>query len=215
MDELTDGKGVIFSTGTPISNSMTEMYTMQRYLQHDRLSTMSLIHFDAWVSIFGENTTSIELAPEVYSAISKPLLIATDEITTNTGTRHFILMQIDSPTMRVDEAIWEIDPGRGTSPVIVNGRTLVPIRAIAEAMGGTVDWNDSTRTVSVDCAGRSVEMTIDSKMMYVNSFAQEMDIAPQIINERTVLPIRFVSEALGCAIEWIGSTRQVVIVFNS
>jgi len=64
MDELTGGKGIIFATGTPISNSMTEMYTMQRYLQYDKLERMNLTHFDAWASIFGETQTSIELAPE-------------------------------------------------------------------------------------------------------------------------------------------------------
>jgi N12 class adenine-specific DNA methylase len=64
LDELTGNKGVIFATGTPISNSMTEMFTMQRYLQHDRLSALSLLHFDSWASIFGETQTSIELAPE-------------------------------------------------------------------------------------------------------------------------------------------------------
>jgi N12 class adenine-specific DNA methylase len=64
MDELTDNKGVIFATGTPISNSMTEMFTMQRYLQFDTLSAKNLNHFDCWASIFGETQTSIELAPE-------------------------------------------------------------------------------------------------------------------------------------------------------
>jgi len=64
MDELTNNRGVIFATGTPISNSITEMYTMQRYLQHDSLSAKGLTHFDCWASIFGETQTSIELAPE-------------------------------------------------------------------------------------------------------------------------------------------------------
>jgi len=64
MDELTDSKGIIFATGTPISNSMTEMYTMQRYLQFDMLAAKNLLHFDCWASIFGETQTSIELAPE-------------------------------------------------------------------------------------------------------------------------------------------------------
>ena len=64
MDELTDGRGVIFATGTPISNSMTEMYTMQRYLQYGTLQRNNMTHFDAWASTFGETTTAIELAPE-------------------------------------------------------------------------------------------------------------------------------------------------------
>lgn len=64
MDELTDNRGIVFATGTPISNSMTEMYTMQRYLQYDTLRSQGLQHFDAWASTFGETITAIELAPE-------------------------------------------------------------------------------------------------------------------------------------------------------
>ena len=64
MDELTAGRGVVFATGTPVSNSMTEMYTMQRYLQYGTLQQKSMSHFDAWASTFGETTTAIELAPE-------------------------------------------------------------------------------------------------------------------------------------------------------
>ena len=64
IDEITRGKGVTFATGTPISNSMTELYTMMRYLQHDMLKRNSLTHFDCWASAFGETTTAIELAPE-------------------------------------------------------------------------------------------------------------------------------------------------------
>ena len=64
LDELTGNRGIIFATGTPISNSMTEMYTIQRYLQYDRLQEMSMGHFDCWASRFGETTTALELAPE-------------------------------------------------------------------------------------------------------------------------------------------------------
>ena len=64
LDELTGSKGVVFATGTPVSNSMTELYTMMRYLQHDTLMKKYLNHFDAWASTFGETTTAIELAPE-------------------------------------------------------------------------------------------------------------------------------------------------------
>ncbi|MDL2233176.1 hypothetical protein LJC63_06305 [Ruminococcaceae bacterium OttesenSCG-928-L11] len=64
MDEITGGKGVIFATGTPVSNSMTELYTVQRYLQFDTLQKNRMAHFDAWASTFGETQTAIELAPE-------------------------------------------------------------------------------------------------------------------------------------------------------
>ena len=64
IDEITGGKGVVFATGTPVSNSMTELFTMMRYLQHDTLRERDLTHFDCWASTFGETTTAIELAPE-------------------------------------------------------------------------------------------------------------------------------------------------------
>ena len=64
IDEITDSKGVVFATGTPVSNSMTELYTMMRYLQHDDIRRKGLAHFDCWASTFGETQTAIELAPE-------------------------------------------------------------------------------------------------------------------------------------------------------
>lgn len=64
LDELTGGRGVVFATGTPISNSMVELYTMQKYLQYNALKENDLLHFDAWASTFGETVTAIELAPE-------------------------------------------------------------------------------------------------------------------------------------------------------
>ena len=71
LDEITGGRGVIFATGTPISNSMTEMYTLMRYLQYNTLQQKGLTHFDAWASTFGETTTAIELAPEGYTLIGR------------------------------------------------------------------------------------------------------------------------------------------------
>ena len=64
MDELTGGRGVVFATGTPVSNSMVELFTVMRYLQYGTLQQKGLMHFDCWASTFGETTTSIELAPE-------------------------------------------------------------------------------------------------------------------------------------------------------
>ena len=71
LDELTGGRGVVFATGTPISNSMVEMYTMQKYLQYSTLKRNDLLHFDAWASTFGETVTAIELSPEGYTFIGR------------------------------------------------------------------------------------------------------------------------------------------------
>ena len=64
MDEITGSRGVVFATGTPVSNSMTELYTIQRYLQYERLQELNMTHFDCWASRFGETVTALELAPE-------------------------------------------------------------------------------------------------------------------------------------------------------
>ena len=71
LDEITGGKGVIFATGTPVSNSMVELYTMQRYLQYKTLENNGLQHFDAWASTFGETVTAMELAPEGYTLVGR------------------------------------------------------------------------------------------------------------------------------------------------
>ena len=71
LDEITGGRGVVFATGTPISNTMVEMYTMQKYLQYDTLRRNDLVHFDSWASTFGETVTAIELAPEGYNLVGR------------------------------------------------------------------------------------------------------------------------------------------------
>ena len=71
MDEITGGKGIVFATGTPVSNSMTELYTMQRYLQYERLQELNMTHFDCWASRFGETVTALELAPEGYTLVGR------------------------------------------------------------------------------------------------------------------------------------------------
>lgn len=71
LDEVTGGKGVIFASGTPISNSMSEMYTLMRYLQADKLRELGINSFDRWASIFGETTTSMELSPEGYNLVGR------------------------------------------------------------------------------------------------------------------------------------------------
>ena len=71
LDDLTGGKGVVFATGTPVSNSMVELYTMMRYLQYDLLKETGLDHFDSWAAAFGETVTALELAPEGYTLIGR------------------------------------------------------------------------------------------------------------------------------------------------
>jgi murein DD-endopeptidase MepM/ murein hydrolase activator NlpD len=164
------------------------------------------------------NTTTMELTPERLGPRSAAIEAATEEIITDDETdgvkKHFILMKINDPQMLVDEEYQEIDPpGRGTTPILRSERTMVPIRAIIEAMDGEVGWDAGSRTVSLDAGEYSVSMQIGNKGITANGEAKEMDVAPEIINERTMLPLRFVAENMGCEIAWIGATREIIIVF--
>ena len=101
------------------------------------------------------------------------------------------------------------------SPVIMNSRTLVPIRVIAENFGSEVVWDNSTRTVKISQDNLEVLLKIDDSTAYINGKNVTLDAAPQIINSRTMLPIRFVCESLGMNIEYIWTTRQVYITDES
>ena len=130
------------------------------------------------------------------------------------AAKSYILMQIDNPKMDVNGVSVELDPGRGTAPVLRRDRTMLPIRAVTEAMKGTVDWNASERKATLNANGNRVEMWIDRTDLTVNSQSKSMDVAPFIENERTLLPLRFVAENLNSHVTWINDTREILIVFN-
>ncbi len=96
-------------------------------------------------------------------------------------------------------------------PVIVNGRTLVPLRGIFEALGAVVSWDDSTKTIIGVKATKSIVLQIDNTFASINNNATTLDVAPSIMNSRTMVPVRFVSEALGADVQWDGDTRTVTI----
>lgn len=97
------------------------------------------------------------------------------------------------------------------APVIENGRTLIPLRFLFETMGAAVDWNGDTQTATVSQDGRSISVTIDSKSAAVNGEAVEIDVPARLINGKTMVPVRFLSENLGYNVNWDGDTRIITI----
>lgn len=85
------------------------------------------------------------------------------------------------------------------------------MRAIVEAMGGTVGWDDDSETVTLVCGDNEIILTIDSTTAYINGTAQTLDIAPTTINDRTMLPIRFIAESFGYDVEWYENMETVTI----
>ncbi len=99
----------------------------------------------------------------------------------------------------------------GQKPVIENGRTLVPLRAIFETMGATVDWNNDTRTVTAARGDVTISLAIGSDQLYVNGEAKTLDVPAEIINGSTMVPARAVAEAFGCEVNWNNDARRVYI----
>ena len=97
------------------------------------------------------------------------------------------------------------------APQMINGRTMVPFRAIFEALGASVDWNQETKTVTSVLGDKTVKLTIDSNIMYVNDTEIELDVAAEIINDRTLVPVRAVSEAFECDVNWEDASKTVII----
>lgn len=104
--------------------------------------------------------------------------------------------------------------GSGVTPMVEEGRTLVPFRAVAECIGAEVLWNDKLKKVTVKKGDRLVELTIGSKSAFVNSKLVELDVPAKIVDGRTVLPLRFVSESLDATVTWIPDGKVIVIKDN-
>ena len=122
-----------------------------------------------------------------------------------------IVLQINNPVMFVNGIEQEIDPGRGTTPILQNDRTLLPIRAVVEEMGGSVSWNEGAQEATLALEEDTIRLTIGSTMAYLNDEAHTLDVAPIVVNDRTMLPIRFIAESFQFDVAWSGETQEVTI----
>jgi photosystem II stability/assembly factor-like uncharacterized protein len=126
-----------------------------------------------------------------------------------------IVLQIGNSKFTVNGASAALD----SPPVIKNARTLVPIRAIIEALGGTVGWDGTARKATVTLGSTTIELWIGKNAARVKGVSTPVDatnakVVPEIINGRTMLPLRFVSENLGCSVVWTAATRTITITYQ-
>lgn len=127
--------------------------------------------------------------------------------------RTIISLQVGSPRMTVNGLVKAVD-AQGTRPLISNGTTVVPIRAIVESLGGTVGWNTAARRLDLRLGSHTVTTWVGKTTATVNGSSKTMSIAPAIINGRTMIPLRFVAESLGCLVGWDQPTRGITVVFG-
>jgi len=127
-------------------------------------------------------------------------------------TENFVItMQVGNPVMTVNGMEQEIDSGNETAPVVIGNRTLVPIRSIIEAMGGTVGWVQETQTATLNYGSDEIRLVIDSTTAYLNGDVHTLDIVPTIINDRIMLPIRFIAESFKFDVDWTQKSQTITI----
>ncbi len=119
-----------------------------------------------------------------------------------------VVLQIDNPVMTVNGKEINIDENN-TAPVIVSGRTLVPVGAIIEELGGSFQCNGYTKEVALTYKNDVIKLTIDSFTAYLNDKENTLDTAPAVINGRTMLPIRFIADSFGFSTEWEENSKTI------
>lgn len=171
--------------------------------------------FSIWQRKFGVNKImkkliSVLLAMFMLLSLTLTACAAEETQTENAAT---IILKIGSPTMTVNGKDMPIDE-QGTVPVIINDRTLLPVRAVVEQMGGSVGWNGETQEVTLTYGKDEIKLKIDSAEALLNGEKQTLDAAPTVMNDRTMLPIRFIAESFKFNVEW-NESEQKVTVTNS
>ncbi|NLD49412.1 MAG: copper amine oxidase N-terminal domain-containing protein [Clostridiaceae bacterium] len=128
-------------------------------------------------------------------------------------TDNIIGMRIGNNSIFVNGTIQTFEPEGGASavPEIKYGRTFVPIRFIVENMGGDIEWDEQLRQITIKNKGKTIVMNIGEKSILEDGLKKEIDAAPEIINGRTIVPIRFVAESMGLAVEWCEDKELVLI----
>lgn len=146
---------------------------------------------------------------------------STFRIAVNYQPKVIITLKPNNPIMTVNGTSEEIDPGRGTTPVIIKewGRTVVPIRAIVEALGGITEWDAEEREVTIKFKDSVIKVWVDKPQAIVNGVMKWIDldnhsVKPIIVNGRTMLPLRFIAESLGCIVNWDEDTMTITISYG-
>jgi hypothetical protein len=118
-----------------------------------------------------------------------------------------LVLHVDSPIMTVNGESRSLD----APPVIVSGRTLVPLRAITEALGASVEWNPTTRAVTLHWGGHTIVMVISASTALIDGASMRLDMPARLLHGRTMVPVRFVTENLGCSVTWDAQVRSITV----
>ena len=157
----------------------------------------------------GVNIITVEATDNLENTTKKTYNVTYTPVS---ATSIIIALQIDNPEITINGISKKID-AQGSKPIIKNGRTLLPIRVLIESLGGIVEWNAKEQKVTITLNGHSIILWIGKDIVLVNGSKVKLDVAPMIINGRTYLPLRFISENLGASVDWDEITKTVTIYY--
>jgi hypothetical protein len=126
-----------------------------------------------------------------------------------------LALRIGEPSFTLNGGTFEIDPGYGTTPVLREDRAYLPVRFLTEAVGGSVHWHSGTNKVEVSSSRTKLELTIGDTKILVNGEERILDSAPFVSGNRTMLPFRFIGEALGFDVSWDGQMKEIGLTLAS
>lgn len=157
----------------------------------------------------GLNTVVVEATDKVGNTTSQTFAVTYGTPSSSTPSSLYVLLKVGSKDMEVNGMARTLD----AAPFIKDGRTLLPIRALIETLGGTVQWNAQTKTATVALGSRTMALTVGSTKALVNGSPVTLDVAPMIVKGRTFLPLRAVAENLGLDLAWEAATQTISLTY--
>ncbi|MBE7054492.1 MAG: copper amine oxidase N-terminal domain-containing protein [Ruminococcaceae bacterium] len=148
---------------------------------------------------------------KVFIALLISMCVSSFLVSASEASDVVIKIKVGNSQMSVNGELAEIDPGRNTAPIIHEGRTLIPIRSIIETIGGTVEWDSLESRITLKYKEDEINLKIGSVNAFFNGSEETIDVAPIIINERTMFPIRYIAEKFDFEVVWEGGTNIITI----
>jgi hypothetical protein len=216
LTAIPSNKSVSFTWTKPSSTKNIIGYNLYRATASGRQTSTPITDFPIEATSYTDENLEADIT---YYYIVRPVYndqtlgsVSNEVAVKCTSNTDAIVLEVNNRYMLVNGRIKEIDPGNGTAMVMKNGRTFLPIRSVIEAMGGEVKWDDSSQKVSIYLNDNKIYLWIGSKTAKVNGKNRESDVAPYISESgRTMLPLRFIVENLGCEADWDGINNKVTI----
>ena len=199
-------KGTVIDSASGISTLMVNNHSIAVTLDGNFELQLTLTQ--------GTNTITIEAVDKLGNKTTKTVTLSYN---TSQSKSYIITLKVGDPHITINGIEKNID-AQGSKPIIKNSRTLLPIRVLIESLGGTVEWDNTQKKVTITLGYNTIELWIGNPIAKVNGVDTPIDstnskVVPEIINGRTYLPLRFISENLGASVDWDSKSQTIIIYY--